>query len=74
MERVVAVYQLCPNAVAVEQPLQTKSFSPKVMMTFNINTTIDVANGARGEVIKVVDDLNNIRRDACVLESRYPPV
>ena len=40
-------------------------------MTSIINTNIDVANG---EVINDDRDLNNIRRDDCVLELKYPPL
>ena len=28
----------------------------KVMVTFNIETDLDIANGARGEIIKIVLD------------------
>ena len=36
----------------------------KVMVTFNVKTDLDIANGARGEIIKIVLDEN---------ESNYSP-
>ncbi|KAG1787287.1 uncharacterized protein HD556DRAFT_1247072 [Suillus plorans] len=45
------------------------------MVTFNIETDLDVANGARGEVVEIVLDehkLNFSLRNA-VVELHYPP-
>jgi hypothetical protein len=49
----------------------------RVMVTFNINTNIDIANGARGEVVKVVvddRDAATIGENGSVVELKYPPV
>ena len=48
----------------------------KVMVTFNVETDLDVANGARGEIIKIVLDENesNYSPTQSIIRLKYPPV
>lgn len=49
----------------------------KVIITFNVETDLDVANGARGEVVEIVLDEResnfSLRLKCCCHELRYPP-
>jgi hypothetical protein len=47
----------------------------KVMVTFNVETNLDVANGARGEVAEIVLDEceSNFSSTNAVVELRYLP-
>ena len=51
------------------------SVSMKIMVTFNVDTKLDIANRARGELIKIV--LNERELQYCtsssVVELEYPP-
>jgi hypothetical protein len=47
----------------------------KVMVTFNVKTELDIANGARGEVTKIVLDKRGppARKDTSKILLKYPP-
>ena len=47
----------------------------KVMVTFDVKTDLDVANGARGEIIKIVLDENksNYSPTQSIIQLKYPP-
>ena len=47
----------------------------KVMVTFNVETDLDIANGARGEIIKIVRDERETAFSpmAPIVELIYPP-
>lgn len=47
----------------------------KVMVTFNIETDLDIANGMRGEIVKIVlrDDEPEFNSSEPIVELQYPP-
>jgi PIF1-like helicase len=47
----------------------------KVMVTFNVKTELDIANGARGEVTNIVLDEREppVAKDAAKFQLKYPP-
>lgn len=46
----------------------------KIMVTFNVETDLDIANGARGELVEIVlDEESSFSLTKAVVELNYPP-
>jgi ATP-dependent exoDNAse (exonuclease V) alpha subunit len=45
----------------------------KVMVTFNLNTSLDIANGARGVITRIVLDSRETPSSEPIVELKYPP-
>jgi PIF1-like helicase len=48
----------------------------KVMVTYNINTDLDIANGARGQIVNIVLDESEpeFSREAKIVDLKFPPL